>query len=274
MAERFTLIAPRSGWQGLHFTELWQYRELFLTFVWRDIKVRYKQTLIGILWALLQPVLMITLFTIFFGVLAKIPSNNLPYPVFALSGLLFWNYFITAISSASNSLVDNENVIKKIYFPRLILPLSSSITPLVDFCISFVLLVVLLIVYNLPLYAGLLLIPFLVALVFLVASGLGMFFSAVNIRYRDVRHALPFFLQALLFATPVIYSTSLIPERWQWVLRLNPLTGVIETGRAIVVQNQDINWANLGTSAIVAVLLFVFGIAYFRRTESMFADLA
>lgn len=274
MSKRITVIEPRSGWRSLNMHELWQYRELFFTFVWRDVKVRYKQTIIGVIWALLQPILMIALFTIFFGILAKIPSNNLPYPVFALSGLLFWNYFISAITGASNSLVDNENVIKKIYFPRLILPLSSSITPLVDFAISTLLLIVLLQFFGLPISIGLLAIPFLIVLVFLVASGLGMFFSAVNIRYRDVRHALPFFLQALLFATPVIYSTSLVPERWQWVLRLNPLTGIIETARSVILQNESVNWAHLGISIILAILIYIFGIAYFRRTESAFADVA
>src|SRR3989344_1699075 len=233
-------IKPQKGWIGVNTKELWLYRELFYIFVWRDIKVRYKQTAIGILWAILQPFLMMVIFSVFFGKLAKIPSGNIPYPVFVFAGLLFWNYFSTSVSSASNSLVEHENMIKKIYFPRLILPFSSSLTPMVDFCI---------------------------------ASGIGLFLSAINVKFRDVRYALPFFIQILLFVTPVIYPTTIIPAQFQWLLALNPMTGVIEAARFSIFGSPIENPSLLLISAISALVLFSIGILYFRKTERFFADI-
>ncbi|MBI3572805.1 MAG: ABC transporter permease [Candidatus Kerfeldbacteria bacterium] len=268
-------IKPKKGWATLNVRELWFYKELFYIFAWRDIKVRYKQTAIGILWALLQPFLSMVIFSIFFGGLAKIPSNGIPYPIFVFSGLLFWNYFSTSLSGSSNSLIMNEGMIKKIFFPRLLLPLSATITPIVDFGFALVVLVGLMIFYHFtPTVWGIILLPGLILLSFLSASGLGSFFAAINIRYRDVREALPFFVQTIFFVTPVIYPTTLVPVKFQWVLALNPMTGIIEAARAGIVGNKPINFHLLLVSTGVAVALFLFGVFYFKRTEKIFADIA
>ncbi|OGG39307.1 phosphate ABC transporter permease [Candidatus Gottesmanbacteria bacterium RIFCSPLOWO2_02_FULL_42_29] len=267
-------IKPQKGWIGVNTKELWLYRELFYIFVWRDIKVRYKQTAIGILWAILQPFLMMVIFSVFFGKLAKIPSGNIPYPVFVFAGLLFWNYFSTSVSSASNSLVEHENMIKKIYFPRLILPFSSSLTPMVDFCIAFIVLFGVMAYYHfVPNFFGILLIPFLLIISFFTASGIGLFLSAINVKFRDVRYALPFFIQILLFVTPVIYPTTIIPAQFQWLLALNPMTGVIEAARFSIFGSPIENPSLLLISAISALVLFSIGILYFRKTERFFADI-
>ena len=267
-------IKPQKGWIGVNIKELWLYRELFYIFVWRDIKVRYKQTAIGILWAILQPFLMMVIFSVFFGKLAKIPSGNIPYPVFVFAGLLFWNYFSTSVSSASNSLVEHENMIKKIYFPRLILPFSSSLTPMVDFCIAFIVLFGVMAYYHfVPNFFGILLIPFLLIISFFTASGIGLFLSAINVKFRDVRYALPFFIQILLFVTPVIYPTTIIPAQFQWLLALNPMTGVIEAARFSIFGSPIENPSLLLISAISALVLFSIGILYFRKTERFFADI-
>lgn len=268
-------IKPRSGWIGINFKELWLYRELLYIFVWRDIKVRYKQTVIGIIWAILQPFFLMVVFSIFFGQLAKIPSNGVPYPIFVFSGLLFWNYFASAITNSSNSLVDYEGIIKKIYFPRLILPLTPALTPAVDFLIAFMILIGMMIFYHFSfsLVAALMIIPLLL-LVFLTAVGLGIFFSAINVKYRDVRFALPYFIQALFFITPVIYPVSLVPAKFHWLISLNPMSGVVETARAVLIGNGVIPVGQLLTSLIIAIVVFLFGILYFRRAERSFADIA
>lgn len=268
------IIKPRKGWIGINLKELWHYKELFYIFVWRDIKVRYKQTVIGIAWAILQPFLLMVVFSVFFGGLAKVPSDNYPYPIFVFTGLLFWNYFSTALSTASNSLTDNENIIKKIYFPRLVLPLSPTITPIIDFCIAFIILGGMLIYYHFtPSFLGIILLPILLIISFCSAAGLGLFLSAINARYRDIKYALPFFIQSLLFLTPVIYPTTIIGEKYRWLLALNPMTGVIETARAGILGNKPIDLQLLVISAIISIILFLFGIFYFRKTERTFADI-
>ncbi|MFA6908618.1 MAG: ABC transporter permease [Patescibacteria group bacterium] len=268
-------IRPKKGWVGINIKELWRYRELFYIFVWRDIKIRYKQTAIGIMWAILQPFLLMVVFSIFFGSFAKMPSNGTPYPIFVFSGLLFWNYFSISLTNASDSLVSNENIIKKIYFPRLILPLSPTMTPLVDFFIAFIVLVGMIIYYHsVPTLTGILLLPLLLFTTFLSASGLGMFLSAINVRYRDIRYALPFFIQSLLFVTPVIYPTSIVSPQFQWILKLNPMTGIIEAARAGIIGNASVDFRLLGISFSVAIIMFVLGIFYFRKTERIFADVA
>lgn len=269
------IIRPQKGWIGINIKELLYYRELFYIFAWRDIKVRYKQTVIGIAWAVLQPFLLMVIFSFFFGSLAKMPSDGVPYPVFVFSGLLFWNYFSVSLSGASDSLVVNENVVKKIYFPRLFLPLSSTITPLIDFALALVILIGLMIYFHFtPTVTGIILFPFLIFLSFLSAAGLGSFLAAINVRYRDIRYALPFFIQTLFFLTPVIYPTTLIGEKYQWLLALNPMTGIIETARTGIIGDKEIDFVLLAISAVIAVSLFVFGIFYFRKTERLFADLA
>ena len=266
-------IKPQKGWIGVNIKELWLYRELFYIFVWRDIKVRYKQTAIGILWAILQPFLMMVIFSIFFGKLAQISSGNTPYPVFVFTGLLFWNYFSTSVTSASNVLVEQENMIKKIYFPRLILPISSSLTPIVDFCIAFIVLFGIMAYYQfVPNIIGLFAIPILLLMAFLSASGMGFFLSAINVKFRDVRYALPFFVQILMFLTPVIYPANIISPNYQWILALNPMTGIIESARALIF-GTSVNPQILIISFISAMIIFLFGLFYFRKTERFFADI-
>lgn len=269
------IIKPRKGWIGINFKELWFYKELFYIFSWRDIKVRYKQTIIGIAWAILQPFLLMVVFSVFFGSLAKIPSEGVPYPIFVYSGLIFWNYFSISLTGSSNSLIENENIIKKIYFPRLVLPFSSTVTPLIDFAIALVVLVGIMIYYHfVPTLVGILLLPVLIIISFFSASGLGSFFAAINVRYRDIRYALPFFIQAGLFITPVIYPTTLIAEKYRWILALNPMTGIVEAARAGILRNGPVDFKLLLISAIISILLFLLGIFYFRRTERIFADVA
>lgn len=268
-------IKPRSGWIGLNVRELWRYKELFYIFAWRDIKVRYKQTVIGVLWAIMQPIFSMIVFSIFFGGLAKIPSNGIPYPIFVFSGLLFWNYFATALNGSGNSLLSNEGIIKKIYFPRLLLPLSATTTPLVDFGIALLVFFGIMAFYHFtPSIIGLILLPILIFLTLLCASGLGAFLAAINVRYRDVREALPFFVQILFFLTPVIYPTTLLPAKFQWIMGLNPMTGIIEAARAGIIHNKPINFQLLMISTIFAVGLFILGMYYFRKTERIFADIA
>jgi len=253
----------RIGWR-----ELWAHRELFYFFAWRDIKVRYKQTAVGALWAIFQPLMTMVVFTLFFNKVAGIKSGNLPYAVFSYTGLLFWNFFSTALTNASNSLVSNQAVITKIYFPRLVMPLAATIVSLVDVFAG------LMLYYRIvPGVVGVLLfVPVLVAS-FVAASGIGMFLAAVNVKYRDVRYALPFFIQTLLFLTPVIYPVSLLPAKFQWFLYLNPMTGAISTVRSGLLHDGSIHWGLVGISLATTLLLFVVGLVYFRSQERKFADL-
>jgi lipopolysaccharide transport system permease protein len=268
-------IKPRSGWVGINLRELWLYKELLYIFAWRDIKVRYKQTVVGVVWAFFQPISTMIIFSLFFGSLAKVPSDGIPYPIFVYSGLLFWNYFSSSLGGASNSLAANENMVKKIYFPRLLLPFSSTITPLIDFAIAFLVLFGLMAYYHfIPTLAGMLLIPVLVLLSFLAASGIGSLLAAINVRYRDVREALPFFIQTAFFITPVIYPTTLVPEKYQWLLGLNPMVGIIDAARAGIIGNRPINYSLLLLSACITVALFIFGLFYFKKTEKIFADVS
>lgn len=268
------IIKPYAGLIKMDFAELWRYRELFLIFVWRDIKVRYKQTAIGIMWAIFQPLLTMIIFTLFFGRLASMPSDNIPYPIFVYSGLLLWNYYSSALTSSSNSLVENESIVKKIYFPRLILPLSATITPAVDFIIAQIILFVLMFIYHYsPDLYGLILIPVMLFISFISAFGLGMFFAAVNVKYRDVRYALPFFIQTLMFVTPVIYPISMIPDRYQWIAYLNPMTGVISLSRSTLLHSGQTDITLVLISLASSMVMLLFGVTYFRHTEKYFADI-
>ncbi len=266
-------ISPPKGLLKINLPELWRYRELFYVLSWRDIKIRYKQTALGVLWAIFQPFITMVVFSVFFGKLAKVPSDGIPYPIFAYSGLLFWTYFSNALSNTSNSLIQDANLIKKVYFPRVILPMSTALTPLIDFFIAVAMLFLLMYYFHYPLgWLGIVLMPILLAISFLIATGLGLILASVNAKYRDVRYILPFFIQLLLYLTPVIYPVSLIPERYQKLLYLNPMTGVITTARSALLGTASVNWTNLAISLGAGVVFFVIGLTYFRRMERFFAD--
>ena len=269
-----TRIKPHKGWISIDLKELWDYRELAYFFVWRAIKIRYKQTVIGALWAIFKPLFTMVIFTIFFGRLAKIPSDGVPYPIFVYVGTLLWQYFSFSLSDASGSMVGNAGIINKIYFPRLIIPISSSFIGLVDFTIASLILAVLMFYYQyIPNLVGVLIIPLLLLITFLASVGLGCFLAAVNVKYRDVRHILPFFIQMLMFLTPVIYPTSMVSDKYRWILALNPMSGVIENARAGIFGNKPVDWQLLGVSIAISAILFVFGIFYFKKTERFFADI-
>ena len=269
-----TVIKPKPKWMLFDFREIWQYRELFFIFAWRDIKVRYKQTILGAGWAILQPVFSMFIFTIFFGNFAQIPSGELPYPLFVLIGLTFWNFFSGVLSRASNSLIENEGIVKKIYFPREILPLSTVGANLLDFGISLILLLgVSLYFHFVPNILVLLIVPVGILIGILGAGGLGLLLSAFNIKYRDVRYALPFFVQMMIFLTPVIYPTSIMRPSFRYIIALNPMTGVINAARAVFAGGANIDWTTLAISGGSSVLLFVLGLYYFKSTERFFADL-
>lgn len=268
-------IVPPKGLAQINLSELWRFRELLYIFIWRDIKVRYKQTLLGIVWAILQPLLTMVIFSLFFGRLMKIPSQGIPYPVFVYAGLLLWNYFYSALTDISNSLIGNENMIKKVYFPRIILPIAQATTPAVDFVFAFIVLLGLMWFYHYsPHWLGLVALPILLVMALGTALGLGFFLAALNAKYRDVRFILPFFTQLLLFVTPVIYPLDIIPQRFQAIAMLNPLTGIITMSRSLLLDLPlPPHWLRLlAISVLVTTLLFIFGMTYFRKTERFFAD--
>jgi lipopolysaccharide transport system permease protein len=265
-------IRPKKTFSLNDIKELWQYRELLYFFSWRDLKVRYKQTAIGILWALFQPFITMVVFTVFFGNFAKIPSDNVPYPIFVFVGLLIWQFFSNSLSDASDSMVANQAIVTKVYFPRIILPIAATLTRLVDFFVAALILIGLMIYYHfLPHLLGLLILPLLLVITFMAAVGGGFFLSSLNVKYRDVRYVLPFFIQLMLFVTPVIYPAS-IAGKYSKILALNPLTGVIKAAQAAILGNAPINWGLLGISGLACLGVFVVGAVYFKLTEKFFAD--
>jgi lipopolysaccharide transport system permease protein len=271
-APTFTIQPPRS-WLSLDWKELLDYRELLGVFTWRDIKVRYKQTFLGIAWAVLQPFLVMVVFSVFFGRLIQVPSDGVPYPIFVYCGLLFWNYFSSALTNASNSLTGSAGMIQKVYFPRLILPLSSVITPIIDYGFAFLVFIGLLFYYHfIPTFTGLLLIPLLLLISLVCSLGIGLFFASANVKFRDVRFILPFFIQLLMYVTPVIYPVSIIPEKLRWIIYLNPMSGVITAARNSFLGTAPIDWTSLLISFAISVLFLLFGLWYFKRTERFFAD--
>jgi len=270
---KITIIKPKRIFGLQDLKEIWQHRELLYFLTWRDLKVRYKQTAIGILWAIFQPFTTMIIFSIFFGRLAKMPSDGIPYPIFVYTGLLLWQFFSSSLSEVSKSLVGNKAIITKVYFPRLLLPISAILPKLVDFVIASGILVGLMIYYHyLPNLTGLLILPLLLLISFAAALGLGLFLAAVNVKYRDVRHALPFFIQMMLFITPVIYPTS-ITGKYSWILAINPMTGVIKAARAAILGNAPINWLLLSISGIICLIVLIIGVIYFNKTERYFADI-
>ena len=274
-SDRFTerVIRRKSGWISLNLREILEFGDLLYFLVWRDIKVRYKQTALGVLWVILQPLLAMILFTIIFGKLARVPSDGIPYPLFVYSGLLLWNFFSAALNNSGNSLIANSNLISKVYFPRLIIPASATLSGIPDFLISSVIFMGICIFYNAtPQVAGIILIPFLLFLVIMVAIGCGLWLSALNVEYRDFQYVIPFLLQIWMFATPVIYPSTLFPEKYRWLLALNPMCGIIEAFRAISIGHQQIKWELLGISIVISSLIFVSGLLYFKKVERSFAD--
>jgi len=253
--------------------EIWRYRELFYFFVWRDIKVRYKQTVLGAAWAVIQPLFTMIVFTLLFRRLANMPSDGIPYPIFSYSALLPWTYFAAAISNAGNSLVQNKDLITKVYFPRATVPAASALSGLVDFGIASGVLLVLMLYYQVPPSWGLLLWPVLIVPLVALALGVGMIFAAVNVKYRDIKYALPFVIHLWLFLTPIIYPTSIVPERFRFLIALNPLTGIIEAFRASLLPTRQVDWGLLGLSVTITAALLALGITYFRKTERAFADI-
>ena len=268
-----TVIRPKKTFSLRDLSELWAYRELLYFFVWRDLKVRYRQTSIGILWAVLQPFLTMVVFSVFFGNLLSVPSDNVPYPVFVYTGLLFWQFFAGALSDTANALVSNQSIVTKVYFPRLILPFSTVLTKFVDFAIGAVMLALMMAYYGYaPDSIGILVLPLLLLITFMSAVGGGLFLSALNVKYRDVRYALPFFIQILLFVTPVIYPAS-IAGAYSWLLALNPMMGVVQTARAGLLGATPINWLLVLCSFAASLVVLLIGIAYFKKVERYFADI-
>lgn len=265
-------ITPPPCWVALPLGELWAYRELLYFFVWRDIKIRYKQTAIGAAWAILQPFLTMVVFSLFFGRLAHIPSNGLPYPIFYYSALLPWMYFAAALQNATNTIVENQRLITKVYFPRLALPLSAVASGLVDFGISFAMFVAMMAYYRIRPGAAVLWLPAFLLLAVLTALGVGLWLSALNAIYRDVRYVLPFLVQFWMFASPVAYPSSLVPEKWRWLYGLNPMAGVIEGFRWSLVGQGAPPGRLLLVSAAVVVVVFLSGAAYFQKMETTIAD--
>ena len=269
---RTTVIEPSRGWRAVDLGELWAYRELIWVLTVRDVKVRYKQTVLGVTWAVIQPVLTMVVFSIFFGRLAKIPSDGYPYPVFVYAALLPWLFFAGSVSQSAGSLVGSAHLVSKVYFPRLIIPIAGIGVGLVDLAISTCVLLVVMVVYGVGFGAHLLLAPLLLIAVVLTALGVGIGLCALNVAYRDFRYVVPFMIQIWLFLTPVVYPVTMVPERWHWLIFLNPMSGIIEGFRAAFL-GKPFDLGALGISAMVAVAMFVAGVAYFERVERRFADI-
>lgn len=267
------VIAPSSPWRGVDLGELWRYRELLFFLVWRDVKVRYKQTVMGMAWAIIQPLMATVLFAFFFGRIAKLPSDGIPYPLFAYAGLLPWTFFANAVTAGSNSLIGSTHLITKVYFPRLLLPLASVATVLFDFFVALLMLVPLMIWKGVAPSAGALLwLPLVMLVAVLLAVGLSIWLGALVARFRDLRHVIPFAVQIWMFATPIVYPLSFVPPRWRPLVSLNPMTGVVEAFRAAVF-GRPFAAGPLAITVVMAIALIVTGSIYFRRLERMVADL-
>jgi lipopolysaccharide transport system permease protein len=266
------LIKPSTGWVSLKLHELWEYRELLYFLTWRDIKVRYKQTALGAAWAIIQPLFTMLVFSLFFGRLAKIPSDGIPYPIFSYAALVPWTFFANGLNQSSNSLVGSSNLITKVYFPRLVIPISTVISGVIDFILAFIVLLILMFYYGIAPTLNIIWLPGFLLLAFITALGVGLWLSALNVEYRDVRYIVPFLTQFWMFATPIAYPSTLLNDPWRTIYGLNPMVGVIEGFR----------WALLGTntkpgpiiaaSAIAALVILIGGTFYFKRMERNFAD--
>src|SRR5277367_6247886 len=267
-----TRIAPPHGWFDLRLPELWAYRELLYFFIWRDVKVRYKQTVIGVAWVVIQPLLTMGVFTLFFGRLAKLPSDGLPYPVFYFSALVPWTHFATALQNCTNVVVENQRVITKVYFPRLVLPISPVLAGLVDFGIGFVVMLVVIAVYGIRPGTAFLWLPVFLLLALLTALGVGLWMSALNALYRDVRYIVPFLMQFWMFASPVAYPSSIVPQRYRWLYGLNPMAGVIDGFRWALTGHGQPPGPQLAASAVAVLVILLGGLLFFQRMEGAIAD--
>jgi lipopolysaccharide transport system permease protein len=265
-------IAPSKGWVALQLKELWAYRELLYFLVWRDVKVRYKQTALGAAWAIIQPVFTMIVFSLFFGRLGKIPSDGIPYPIFCFAALVPWTFFSQGLSQASNSLVGSGNLIKKVYFPRLSVPISAVISGLIDFALAFIVLLGMMLYYGILPTVNVIWLPLLILLTLITSLGVSLWLSALNVQFRDVRHALPFLTQLWLFATPIAYPSSLLSEPWRTLYSINPMAGVVEGFRWALLGTETAPGPMMIVSTLTALALLVSGTFYFRRLEKTFAD--
>jgi len=276
---RFTphlVIEPRGYWSSFNLRDLWRYRELFYFLTWRDVKIRYKQTVLGAAWAVIQPVFNMILFTFIFGKVANVPSDNVPYPLFAFAALLPWTFFSNAIAMAGASLVGNAHLITKVYFPRMIIPAAAVLAGLVDFAFAFAVMAVLLVWYQVPLSFNLVMLPALIILTSALAFATGTLLSSLNVKYRDIRYVIPFLIQIWMFATPIIYPVSMMPRKYQWIFKLNPLTGIIEGYRVALlggINHSEFDWVAIGFSAFITLFLLAYAARHFRSTERIFADI-
>lgn len=267
-----TVVSSRRGFFSLGLSDLWAYRELLYFLAWKEIKIRYKQTAIGAGWAVIQPLLTMVVFTLIFGGLAKLPSEGMPYAIFVYPTLILWIYFSSALTNSSNSLIANSNLLSKVYFPRILLPLSASVVGLVDYAIAAAILVGLMAYFQVAptIWIVFIFIPLIVAII--LASGLGFWMSAISVKYRDVQYTVPFFIQILFFVSPVLYSEGLVPEQYSLLFNLNPLSGIMTAQRAMILGNAAIDWFQLGLALIVSLVIFITGVLYFKRYERGMAD--
>ena len=271
--DEIILIKPLRGWIALGLDEVWRYRELLFYFIWRDIKVRYKQTLLGAAWAILQPVFTMVVFSIFFGRLAKMPSDGIPYPIFSYTGLLPWTFFATGMANGANSIVRDSNLIKRVYFPRLVTPVSAVVGALPDFLLAFLVLIAMMLYYGLfPTAASILLLPLCLLLALMTSMGVGLWLAAMNAQYRDIRYIMPFLTQFWMYATPVVYPSSLLEEPWRTLYGLNPMVSVVEGFRWSLLGRGDPAMSMIVVSFITATIVLVSGAFFFRRMERRFAD--
>jgi lipopolysaccharide transport system permease protein len=267
-----TIIKPRAGINQIDWRDLWRYRELAYILVWRDIKVRYKQTIFGAAWAVFQPFVSMIVFSVFFGTLVKVPSDNLPYPIFVYAGLLPWTFFSNGLNRASNSLHSESNLISKIYFPRIIVPISSLGAGILDLVIAFIFMLAMMGYYRVYLGLSMLLLLPLFLIIFLVSMGMGTLLATLSVTYRDVKYVTPFLIQLWMYASPVIYPVSIVPEKWRWLLSVNPMSGLIDGCRSAFF-GKPFDWPNIGISTAVSFALVLVGLIYFKITERRFADI-
>jgi len=270
---RLTIIKPSTGWSALNLRDLWLYRELIFFMTWRDLKVRYKQTLLGAGWAILQPFLTMVVFSIFFGSLANVPSDGVPYPIFSYTALIPWTLFSKALQDASRSLVQSSHMITKVYFPRMILPLSSVLAGVVDFLIAFLVLIGMMVFYGIFPTSNIWLLPLFVLLALVTAIGVGLWLSALNVLYRDINYVLPFLTQLWMFLTPIAYPSSIVPRQFQTLYALNPMAGVVEGFRWVLLGSGQPPGVMTLVSGLAAIVLLISGMFYFRRMERLFADM-